>query len=192
MKLGLALFMMLSVAHLVKGGQVTVHAVLMSPLTTAFSQKGDLVSAKITDPPEWKGAILEGQVQTVQRNSGNKHSVIQFTLQVLHQGSKSSQVSVSLLKVANSKAEKDHDDEGVVVTLGSEAEHKSGHHLGLGRDHSSGDKNGSSGPIRLTSAPAPSPRHEWPHRMTRVPAPAGSAAARVARRRAPARRAWWS
>jgi hypothetical protein len=128
---------------------VTAHAVLMSPLTTGFSQKGDTVSVKLLDPPEWKGAMLEGDVQTVQKGGGNKHAAIQFTLQTRHQDNQSSAVAVSLLRLASSRAQKDHDDEGVAVEIGSESERKSPLHLGFGRDHGS-DKNGS-GSIKVTS-----------------------------------------
>jgi hypothetical protein len=137
-----------------EGGQdsarsVIAHAVLMSPLTTGFSQKGDTVSVKLLDPAEWKGAMLEGEVQTVQKGGGNKHAAIQFTLQTRHQENQSSAVAVSLLRVASSRAQKDHDDEGATVDVGAESDRKSLMHFGLGRDHGS-DKNGS-GSIKITS-----------------------------------------
>jgi len=93
----------------------TVRVQLLSPLTTAFNRKGDMVSARILEPASYKGAILEGEVQEIKAGAGGKSASVLLEFQTLHMADSVTPVSASLVDVMNSRREADVDEEGAAL-----------------------------------------------------------------------------
>jgi hypothetical protein len=88
---------------------------LTAPLTTKLSRAGDLVTAKILQPPEYAGGYLEGDVREVHTGSSTKRSAIYFDFHSLHAAGKESHVSVGVVRIANSKHQADTDEDGAGI-----------------------------------------------------------------------------
>ena len=94
----------------------SVKAVLRAPLTTKFSRKGDLVSARVLDPKEYQNGLLEGEVHEIKAGgSGGKTASVEFDFHKLHISGKVLAVSMSLVSVANSRHQPSVDEEGTEV-----------------------------------------------------------------------------
>lgn len=90
---------------------------LLAPLSTETAQKGDKITAQVTAPPEYAGAIMEGEVK--ESKSGNKFkgkSVLLFTFQTLTPKSgQPVEVSSDVKGFANSKGQQNVDEEGQII-----------------------------------------------------------------------------
>ena len=94
----------------------SVKAVLQAPLTTKFSRKGDLVSARILDPKEYQNGLLEGEVHEIKAGgSSGKTASVEFDFHKLHISGKVLAVRMSLVSVANSRHQPSVDEEGAAV-----------------------------------------------------------------------------
>ena len=83
---------------------------LLAPLSTTFSRKGDMVSARVIEPDAFKGAILEGVVRDLKPGA-----TIDFDLVALHVEGKAVPVAGGLAQVSNSRSESGKDDAGTVL-----------------------------------------------------------------------------
>jgi hypothetical protein len=93
---------------------------LLAPLTTKFSRKGDMVSARVMEPGEYQNGILEGEVHEVKAaGTGGRTAWVQFDFQKLHISNQVLAVNVSLVGVANSRHEPAVDEDGRAVEVGS-------------------------------------------------------------------------
>ncbi len=89
---------------------------LLSPMNTQTSRKGDKVTAQVVDPDAFSGDILEGTVRN--SKSGGKvngKSVLNFTFETLHHGRLSMAVRANVKQVANSRGQRNVDEEGQIV-----------------------------------------------------------------------------
>ncbi len=90
---------------------------LLAPLSTETAQKGDKITAQVVAPPDFAGAIMEGEVK--ESKSGNKFkgkSTLLFTFQTLTPKSGSTlPVSSDVKGFTNSKGQQNVDEEGTVV-----------------------------------------------------------------------------
>src|SRR5450432_61691 len=60
---------------------------LQAPLSTSFSRKGDMVSARVLEPAVFQGAILEGVIRDLKAGGDPARvSSIQFDFVTLHAG----------------------------------------------------------------------------------------------------------
>jgi hypothetical protein len=92
---------------------VTARVRLLAPLTTKFSRKGDLVSARVLLPANYQGSILEGEVREVRAGGpGGKSSYVEFDFHALHVGDKVLPVSASIVESLNSRSQSELDEEG--------------------------------------------------------------------------------
>jgi len=121
---------------------VTVH--LLTPLTTKFSRKGDLVSARVFEPEQYRDGILEGEVGEVKPGGpGGKTSSIQFDFRSLHLSGKTLAMSLSLVSGANSHHQSTVDEDGSAVEFASRGV--------AGKLVSSVFSSGSATPLKLTA-----------------------------------------
>ncbi len=98
----------------------TVKVRLLAPLTSKFSRKGDLVSARILEPGDYQNGILEGEVREVKAGgAGGKLSYVQFDLRKLHLAGSTLNVNVALVSASNSQHRADVDEDGNAVELSS-------------------------------------------------------------------------
>ena len=88
------------------------RARLVSPLKASFNRKGDVVSANVLDPPEFKGWVLEGQVREVRIGDRAHASYVEFEFLALHMGAKSMPVTAELVGVGNSRGQPGLDEDG--------------------------------------------------------------------------------
>lgn len=90
---------------------------LTAPLSTETNRKGDKISAMVTAPAEFAGAVMEGEIK--ESKSGNKfkgQSVLLFTFQTLALADGTSIPVASDVKgFVNSKGKADVDEEGQVI-----------------------------------------------------------------------------
>lgn len=88
----------------------------LSPLSTSFNRKGDLVSATILDPPAMKGGFLEGEVLEVRdgREEG-KGARLEFEFQRLHLAGQSISIAAAPLEVTNSRGLPGVDESGTAI-----------------------------------------------------------------------------
>jgi hypothetical protein len=94
-------------------GDLTVRVQLLSPLTTEFNRKGDMVSARIIEPGNYEGGILEGEVKEIKAAGiGGKSSYVQFEFQTLHMADRATPISASLVAAMNSHRQPDVDEDG--------------------------------------------------------------------------------
>lgn len=88
-----------------------LQAVLLAPISTQFSIKGDLVSARVSSPPRYAGAILEGEIDSV-RKGGGKVASVQLRIHALWIQASKTPISATLVRVANSHGQADSDETG--------------------------------------------------------------------------------
>jgi len=90
---------------------------LLAPLSTETAKKGDKITAQVTSPAEYAGAIMEGEVK--ESKSGNKFkgkSTLLFTFQTLApKTGPVLPVSSDVKGFTNSKGQKNVDEEGAIV-----------------------------------------------------------------------------
>jgi len=137
---------------------VELRASLLSPLTSKFTRKGDIVSVRVLEPDRLQGSILEGDVREAHDGGApKKNASIQFQFHTLHLSGSTVLVSARLLRLANSKGQKDVDDDGLSIEIdqGAERGRLSSVTSAL---HISGSKQGSTshltGPIRVSTTSA--------------------------------------
>lgn len=87
-----------------EGSELRVR--LLAPLTTTFSRKGDIVSAKVFEPAKFQGGILEGEIRDVAKAS------VQFQFRTLHISGIAVPLVTELENVANSKNQFGIDESG--------------------------------------------------------------------------------
>ena len=90
---------------------------LTAPISTETNKKGDKISAMVSTPPEYAGAVMEGEIK--ESKSGNKFkgkSTLLFTFQSLvpKQG-EPIPVSSDVKSFVNSKGKANVDEEGAIV-----------------------------------------------------------------------------
>jgi hypothetical protein len=88
---------------------------LTSPLTTKLNRAGDLVVARILQPPEYAGGYLEGEVREVHAGSAARKATLDFQFHSLHLPGKESRVSVGVVKIVNSRHQPDMDEDGTAI-----------------------------------------------------------------------------
>jgi hypothetical protein len=90
---------------------------LLAPLSTETAQKGDKITAQVTAPAEYAGAMMEGEVK--ESKSGNKFkgkSTLLFTFQTLvPKDGGPLPVSSDVKSFTNSKGVQNADEEGAVI-----------------------------------------------------------------------------
>lgn len=90
---------------------------LLGPLSTETNQKGDKITAQVTAPAQYAGAIMEGEVK--ESKSGNKFkgkSTLLFTFQTLvPKGGAPMPVSSDVKGFTNSKGQQNVDEEGAII-----------------------------------------------------------------------------
>jgi hypothetical protein len=75
-----------------------------------------MVSARILEPPDYKGGILEGAVQEIKAGGpGGKPSYILFEFQTLHMADNATPISASLVEAMNSHRQADVDEGGAAL-----------------------------------------------------------------------------
>jgi len=89
---------------------------LLGPLHSDNNKKGDKVTATVTAPPQFAGAIMEGKI-TQSKSSGKIKgtSVLSFTFETLHYQNRPMPVTSQVKAVINSKGQRDVDEEGRMV-----------------------------------------------------------------------------
>ena len=89
---------------------------LLSPLSTTFNRKGDMVSARILEPSSLQNGFLEGEIREV--NDGGdwgKGSRIQFEFHTLHLPKQSIPISGFPVEVHNSRGAAGVDESGAAI-----------------------------------------------------------------------------
>jgi hypothetical protein len=99
-------------------------ATLLSPISTANSQKGDQFTAKVISPDEYQGAILTGVITELRQAhrgllGGHKNAEIGFQFETLTFRGRSYPISAQVTQVTNVQGEKGVDDEGHVIGMKS-------------------------------------------------------------------------
>jgi hypothetical protein len=138
---------------------IELRASLLSPLTSRFTRKGDIVSVRVLEPDRLQGSILEGDVREAHDGgASNKCTSIQFQFHRLHLSGSTILVSATLLRLANSRGQKDVDDDGLSIEIDQGAERGGGLSSVTSALHISGSKQGSTsyltGPIRVSTTSA--------------------------------------
>jgi len=89
---------------------------LLAPVSTETNQKGDKITAQITSPPEFAGAMMEGEVK--ESKSGAKlkgTSVLTFAFTSIVQQDKKTAVSSDVKGFVNSQGKANVDEEGRIL-----------------------------------------------------------------------------
>ncbi len=111
----LAAAAVLPAAEIAKNTEFKVK--LTTPLSTETNRKGDKISAMVTAPAEYAGAVMEGEVK--ESKSGNKYkgtSTLRFTFQTLvPKDGAPIPVSSDVKGFANSQGKANVDEEGQVI-----------------------------------------------------------------------------
>jgi hypothetical protein len=89
---------------------VVWRACLLAPLATDFSRKGDMVAARVVEPEQFAGSLLEGDVREIRGGGTGTH--IEFEFRKLHTGESSLEVTAGLLGVVNSRGQPGVDENG--------------------------------------------------------------------------------
>jgi len=98
---------------------ISTRVQLLAPLTTEFSRKGDMVAARVMEPANYKGSILEGEVRDIRAGGiGGKSSYVEFNFHALHLADKVLPVSAGLGQALNSRRQSQRDEEGSVLEAG--------------------------------------------------------------------------
>jgi len=133
---------------------VELRVRLLAPMTSNFTRKGDLVSAKVLDSGWLQGGILEGDVRDVRAGTSGKHASIQFQFHTLHASGATILISARLLRLTGSGGRDGLDDEGQAVEIDQHGEHGGGLrsvasalHVGSGKQ----DPSRAAGPIRIST-----------------------------------------
>jgi hypothetical protein len=102
-----------------KNGTVTV--VLDSPISTSLNKVGDSFVARVTQPADIEGAIMEGHIRKLEpAKEGNApKSHIIFGFETLTVGDTTYKIEATLKEVANAKGVKKVDEEGEVLAQGN-------------------------------------------------------------------------
>jgi len=85
----------------------------LSPLSTSFNRKGDLVSAKIVEPPAMQGGFLEGEISDIR--DGDKGARIEFEFHTVYLMGQSIAVAAMPVEVTNSRGVAGVDESGVAI-----------------------------------------------------------------------------
>lgn len=85
----------------------------LSPLSTSFNRKGDLVSAKIVEPPAMQGGFLEGEISEIR--DGDKGARIEFEFHTLYLAGQSIAVAAMPVAVTNSRGVPGVDESGAAI-----------------------------------------------------------------------------
>jgi hypothetical protein len=91
---------------------------LLSPISTKTSSEGDMFTAVVEEPTQYKDAVVEGKITKLKKPKkgvGKGKSEIAFQFESLTFNGKTVPVDVELKEVANSKGVKAVDEEGQVV-----------------------------------------------------------------------------
>jgi hypothetical protein len=102
-----------------KNGPITV--VLDSPISTTLNKAGDTFTARVTQPAEIEGAIMEGHIHKVEpaQNGTAPKSHISFGFETITIGDSTYKVQADLKEVTNAKGVKKVDEEGEVIAQGN-------------------------------------------------------------------------
>jgi hypothetical protein len=96
----------------------TLRVRLLAPLTTNFSRKGDMVSARVLEPASFEGGILEGEIRDLKVRGPGQESSIQFEFHTLHMADKAVPVTAVVMEIANSKRQAGMDEDGTALENG--------------------------------------------------------------------------
>lgn len=110
-----------------------LHVELMNQVGTATSRQGDMVSARVVNPPALRGDIVEGRV--AEARSGAKlggRSVLDLDFVTLRHAGEVIPINSQVQSASNSKGRANVDDEGRVVRRGTGNVAKVGAASGLG------------------------------------------------------------
>jgi hypothetical protein len=91
---------------------------LLSPISTKMSSEGDMFTAVVEEPTQYKDAVVEGKITKLKKPKkgvGKGKSEIAFQFDSLTFNGKSVPVDVELKEVTNSKGVKAVDEEGQVI-----------------------------------------------------------------------------
>lgn len=88
---------------------------LLSPISTRTAKDNDQIVARVTTPPQFEGATIEGRVQKVTKAKSGDKAEILFSFQTLTWNDHTYLIRAELTDVANSKGIKNVDDEGVAI-----------------------------------------------------------------------------
>jgi OmpA-OmpF porin, OOP family len=107
---------------------------LMNRVGTETSRKGDLVSARVISPADFKGSIMEGKI--AESKSGAKsggESVLDIDFDMLRHNNTATPINTKIKSVGNSKGQVNLDEDGRVIGRAVSSNKKSSGTGGLGR-----------------------------------------------------------
>lgn len=91
---------------------------LLSPISTNTSSEGDMFTAVVEEPAEYRAAIFEGRITKLKKSKkglGKGKAEIAFQFDAITFNGKTTLVDADLTEVANSKGVKSVDEEGQVI-----------------------------------------------------------------------------
>jgi hypothetical protein len=102
-----------------KNGSITV--VLDSPICTSLNKVGDSFVARVTQPANIKGAIVEGHITKLEpaKDANARKSHITFGFETITVGEKTYKIQATLKQVTNAKGVQKVDEEGDVLGQGN-------------------------------------------------------------------------
>lgn len=112
----IAIWVSIGCGLLAAGQDISLTVQLQTRLSTATSHKGDSITARVVQPPEFQRDFVTGHVTEVK--TGNKihgEAVLHFNFDTLQHGAEAIPISAHVTTMTNSKGQANVDEEGRVV-----------------------------------------------------------------------------
>jgi OmpA-OmpF porin, OOP family len=114
------LFLCLALSGGLSAQEMSFTVALADRLSTQTNHKGDAVTARVLQPPQFEGDTVQGHV--TEAKSGNKlhgQAVLNFNFESLIHGGQTVPVSCEIASIENSKGQANVDEEGRVIRKSS-------------------------------------------------------------------------
>jgi OmpA-OmpF porin, OOP family len=121
-------------AGIAQAQEMEFQVELMNRVGTETSRKGDIVSARIVSPANFKGSVIEGKI--TESTSGAKssgESVLDIDFDMLRHNNTVTPINSRIKSVANSKGQVNIDENGRMISRSENKPNRSSGLSGLGR-----------------------------------------------------------
>jgi OmpA-OmpF porin, OOP family len=122
------------IAGIAQAQEMEFQVELMNRVGTETNRKGDLVSARVVSPADFKGSVLEGKI--AESKSGAKsggESVLDIDFDILRHNNDAIPINSKIKSIGNSKGQLNIDEDGRIVGRAGDSNKKSSGSGGLGR-----------------------------------------------------------